>query len=211
MTGEALPLKGRSKDRPSTWCFPMRAHAKSNCHRPHHRHSKGDRITEPQAASTRRHAVPRLRGSATVSCGNLQRRRSGTRATSGRNARAGQGHRRPTHRHGANGRRRCAELRGRGVVVPGSPDDAAGRRDTSSRSRRWCRCSAAPSGTLSRGAMPAWLERDSRANRTQHGQLHARLPRRVRGGRVESTTDCGHLCGTRQCLQGITPLPATPG
>jgi hypothetical protein len=152
-----------------------------------------------------------LRGSATVSCGNLQRRRSGTLATSGRNARAGQGHRRPTHRHGANGRRRCAELRGRGVVVPGSPDDAAGRRDTSSRSRRWCRCSAAPSGTLSRGAMPAWLERDSRANRTQHGQLHARLPRRVRGGRVESTTDCGHLCGTRRCLQGITPLPATPG
>lgn len=65
--------------------------------------------------------------------------------------------------------------------------------------------------TSSRGAMPAWLERDSRANRTQHGQLDARLPRRVRGGRVESTTDCGHLCGTRRCLQGITPLPATPG
>ena len=39
------------------------------------------------------------------SCGNLQRRCSGIRATSGTSVRVGQGHRMPTHRHGANGRR----------------------------------------------------------------------------------------------------------
>jgi hypothetical protein len=42
--------------------LPDGAHAKSNCRRPHHRHSKGDRITEPQVASTRRHAVPPFTG-----------------------------------------------------------------------------------------------------------------------------------------------------
>jgi len=70
---------------------------------PHHRHSKGDRITEPRVASTRRLAVTRFTGVATYLAG-ISNGDALDSATSGRKRGRGKVIGRPTHRHGANGR-----------------------------------------------------------------------------------------------------------